>query len=241
VAAEQFTIRQVQAVSTSPSEHASEPRAVTPRELQAVIAQQRLGEPFVSYRDAEGALALHPLEGVGELIVGREPPAGILVSWDSQVSRAHCVLARVGAEWTVEDDGLSRNGTYLNGARITARARLRGGDLIRIGRSALTFNDPRSAVVDGTEIAIDVVSITDLTPTQRHVLVALCRPLLSGSSTPATNPDIGGEVFLGVDAVKVHLRALFRKFDLEDLAQNEKRGRLAETAIRLGLVTERDL
>jgi hypothetical protein len=45
------------------------------------------------------------------------------------------------------------------------------------------------------------------------VLVALCRPYRDGDrfATPATNQQIGAEVFLGVDAVKTHLRVLFRK------------------------------
>ena len=48
-------------------------------------------------------------------------------------------------------------------------------------------------------------------------------------------------MFLGVDAVKTHLRALFGKFGLEELAQNEKRVRLAECALELGLVRRGEL
>jgi hypothetical protein len=39
----------------------------------------------------------------------------------------------------------------------------------------------------------------------------------------------------------MHLRALFTKFELSDLPQNEKRARLAESVLRLGVITERDL
>ena len=81
-----------------------------------------------------------------------------------------------------------------------------------------------------------------LTDTQRRVLVALCRPLRdSAYATPATNQTIAGEVFLGVDAVKVHLRALYRKLGIGDLPQNEKRARLVELAFHHGLVDDRDL
>ena len=45
---------------------------------------------------------------------------------------------------------------------------------------------------------------------------------------------------LSVDAVKAHLRGLFERFGLEDLPQNQKRGRLAATALVSGLVTPRD-
>ncbi|MDV3205758.1 MAG: LuxR C-terminal-related transcriptional regulator, partial [Rhodococcus ruber] len=57
----------------------------------------------------------------------------------------------------------------------------------------------------------------------------------------ASNQDIASELFLSVDAVKTHLRALFAKFGVEDLPQNQKRVRLAELALHSGVITERDL
>jgi hypothetical protein len=38
--------------------------------------------------------------------------------------------------------------------------------------------------------------------------------------------------------VKTHLRVLFHKFGIEDLPQNQKRARLAEIALELGLVLD---
>jgi len=74
-------------------------------------------------------------------------------------------------------------------------------------------------------------------------LVALCRPYKTGDpyATPASNQDIAREVFLGVDAVKNHLRLLFQRFELGDLPQNQKRARLAQYAFQTGLVAARDL
>ena len=51
------------------------------------------------------------------------PPAGL--------SREHCQLLRVGGEVVVED--LSTYGTWLNGERVRRRARLRAGDVLRLG------------------------------------------------------------------------------------------------------------
>jgi DNA-binding NarL/FixJ family response regulator len=80
-----------------------------------------------------------------------------------------------------------------------------------------------------------------LTPVQRQVLVALCRPLkLSAYAAPASNREIAAEVFLSVDAVKAHLRVLFERFGLEELPQNQKRARLAAAALVNGVVAERD-
>lgn len=77
-----------------------------------------------------------------------------------------------------------------------------------------------------------------LTEAQLGILAALCRPIAAGNSyaTPATNQEIADEVFLGVDAVKGHLRTLYRKFGIEDLPQNQKRARLVELAIEGGYV-----
>lgn len=77
-----------------------------------------------------------------------------------------------------------------------------------------------------------------LTDTQLGILAALCRPLAAGNpfATPATDQEIADEVFLGVDAVKGHLRALYRKFGIEDLPRNQKRARLVELAIEGGYV-----
>src|SRR6476659_2406316 len=75
-----------------------------------------------------------------------------------------------------------------------------------------------------------------LTETQRRILPPLCRPCAEGSryATPATNQEIAGEVYLSVDAVKAHLRALFRKFGVEDLPHNQKRARLVELVLEGG-------
>ena len=77
----------------------------------------------------------------------------------------------------------------------------------------------------------------------RRVLIALCRPFAGGDpwARPATNKDIAAELFLSVAAVKTHLRALFGRFGIEDLGQNEKRLRLAELAFQAGLVSMEDV
>ena len=87
---------------------------------------------------------------------------------------------------------------------------------------------------------MDADSPTDvrLTDTQHRILAALCRPISSGNAfaTPATNQEIADEAFLSVDAVKGHLRTLYRKFGIEGLPHNQKRARLVELAIEGGYI-----
>ena len=81
-----------------------------------------------------------------------------------------------------------------------------------------------------------------LTPSQRAVLLALARPLRSDPHAgPATNQEIAGDLVLSLDAVKSHLRELFRRFELEDLPPNRKRARLVTDAIERGAISAAEL
>jgi pSer/pThr/pTyr-binding forkhead associated (FHA) protein len=65
------------------------------------------------------------------VVVGRHP--GCDAHIDSQrVSRWHCVLAREGEHVLVRDLG-SRNGTWINGCRVTS-GRLKPGDRVAFGQ-----------------------------------------------------------------------------------------------------------
>lgn len=77
-----------------------------------------------------------------------------------------------------------------------------------------------------------------LSDAQRRLLEALCRPCLdeSGPLTPATNEQIATELHLSTDAVKAHLRLLFRRFEIEELPQIQKRTALVRLAMAAGLV-----
>ena len=100
---------------------------------------------------------------------------------------------------------------------------------------------PAGSKQDGAAAA----SVRDLrlTDTQRRILVALCRPCAGESryATPATNQEIAAEVFLSVDAVKAHLRALYRKFGVEPLPHNQKRARLVELVLEGGILPSEQL
>jgi pSer/pThr/pTyr-binding forkhead associated (FHA) protein len=226
------------------TEDAGGPHPVTAVELKAQIEAERTGQPFVAYRDTQGERHLLTIEsGVTELWVGRSPSADVRLSWDDEVSALHAQLEVVGDELTLVDDGLSRNGSFVNGERVDGRRRLRDGDMLRFGQTMVLFRAPAMAEGASTVVASDALSAAAVSPAQRRVLVALCRPYKDGAAfaTPPTNQQLADELHLSVDAVKTHMRALFEKFDVQPLPQNRKRVAVVERALQTGLVTQREL
>ncbi len=215
----------------------------SPIELQAIIAAERAGAPFLLWRSQDGQqqlLALHPDRW--RVTIGRGLGADVSLGWDQQVSREHALLERVGSGWTLIDDGLSRNGSFINGVRVVGRRRLADRDQLCVGVTELTYREPSITGSASTVTAADAMPSVRLTPMQRKILIALCRPVYENQSpTPATNRQIAEEVFLGVDAVKAHLRILFDRYGIgTDVPQNEKRARLAAGALESGDLTSRD-
>lgn len=218
-------------------------RTPSPRELQALIQAERSDTPFLHWRDGAGHQHILILVAEGARVtIGRREQSDIPLTWDSEVSRAHALLEPIGDQWTLVDDGLSRNGSFVNGSRVHGRQRLHDRDRMCFGNTHVVFREPSSDKgSESTARAPGSPSSVHLPEMQRKVLIALCRPVAeSSSTTPATNPQIAAEVFLSVDAVKAHLRILFERFGLSDLPQNEKRGRLVSTVLSSGVFAPRD-
>ncbi len=218
--------------------------AASPAELRDRIEAERRGRPFLVLREDDGVQRLLELtvDAGDRLSIGRGAQNHVPLPWDTEVSRLHAELECIGGEWTVSDDGLSRNGTYVNATRISGRHRLRDGDVLRVGRTTIAYRRPETEDSRPTQIAGATLQLDDLPPTQRAVLVALARPYkVDEFATPAPNQVIADELHLSVDAVKGHLRSLFVRFGIEHLPQNQKRSRLVAEALQSGLVTVREL
>jgi hypothetical protein len=199
-------------------------------------------EAFLIYRDADDAPVIVDLAADdGRVMIGRRPTNDIVLDWDDEISRVHAALDRLGEDWTVVDDGLSRNGSYLNATRITSRTRLRDGDVLSVGRIAIVFRTAAgSSGSHPTDTALGPQIGALLTPAQRRVLIALCRSL-ADTGAPATNQQIAAELVVGIGAVKSTLRALFEVFGVGALPQNQKRASLARRALHTGAITRCEL
>ena len=213
----------------------------SPAELKARIEAERRERPFLLYRDGDDAQRILDLGDAPEqLTIGRSTTSGVPLAWDREVSRLHASLERVGDEWTLVDDGLSHNGSYVDGVRVHGRCRLRDGDRIAVGRTVLVFRRPtgRESLRTATSAQRARPAIT---AAQRRVLVALCRPYATSSfAVPPSNRQIADELVIGIETVKTHMRALFDAFALGDLPQHQKRAALAQRALESGLVSAQD-
>jgi len=218
--------------------------SATPAELQERIRADFAGNPYLLFRDDEGAQHIYSLADVGErLTIGRLPGCELELGWDGKVSGAHAQLERLGgSDWTLADDGLSRNGSYVNSERLRQRRRLIDGDVLRFGDTVMVFRAP-SGAIDATIALTGELEEVHLSPAQRRVLLALCRPFAHGDdfAAPASNQQIADELVVSVEAVKTHLRSLFEKFSVGDLPRQAKRGQLVKRAFQTGTVSAKDL
>ena len=216
--------------------------ALSPAQLVRLRAAEHAGAPFLAYSDPDGELHVEHLGDRERVTLGRGAENDVALPWDPLVSRAHAQLERVGGEWTLIDEGLSRNGSFVNGERVAGRVRLADRDVVRIGGTTVSFRTP--GVADASTVVADAAAVVELTAAQRRVLVALCRPLAAGDAggLPATNRQIATELFLSLAGVKSHMRALFASLGVDDaLPQYGKRVELARRALTLGLVGPADL
>lgn len=130
-----------------------EPRPASESERERHREARGRGEPFLTYRDRHGGLIVLSLPASWDRVtIGRSSAAHIPLTWDLEVSTVHAQLERIGGEWVLVDDGLSRNGSFVNGERIPGRRRLDDEDELRFGRTRMLFHAPFLALRDVTVV-----------------------------------------------------------------------------------------
>jgi hypothetical protein len=215
-----------------------DPHTSTPEELVLVNALKRDGTPFLSWRGPAGDLRVLELDAEDpDATIGADAACTIVLEWDEEVSALHAEVARRGGDWLITDDGLSRNGTFVRGERVTGRRRLRDEDRVVVGGTTLAFH-AGTGRERKTKLAGRVVERGDLSASELMVLQRLCEPLVFGrSDEPTTNEIIAAEIHYSLNGVKRCLTRLYKHFEITERPQ---RRRLARRAIATGVVSRAD-
>ena len=89
-----------------------------------------------------------------ELLIGREAEGEGKLADDIEISRQHAKITRQGDEFVIDDLG-SRNGTAVNGRRLTGPERLYTGDTIELGGTKLVVQVRVPTTPSATEEVTD--------------------------------------------------------------------------------------
>ena len=128
---------------------------------------------LVTVFSPDGSIAPVVLLVRDQIVLGREPPPGGITLPFGSVSRSHAKLTRDADGFRVEDLG-GRNGTYVNGTKITS-TRLDDGDELRVGAVMLKL------VARGAERYL---------PSSDTAVPASVAPLVGGPSIAAVRNEI---------------------------------------------------
>jgi hypothetical protein len=167
-----------------------------------------------------------------EFSIGRADDNDLMLEKPT-VSRHHALVSEEGDRWFLEDRG-SFNGTFLNGSRIQAGAKvpLRHGDRIGLGAESVVFSAPESLIDPEVTTALQTgppALTRPFSPFQRQVVEALCAGWLAGGSLDElpTNEEI---------AVKAALRRSYAKAGLTEGSPYAKRRALCKIARQRGWI-----
>ncbi|HEX6277940.1 MAG TPA: ATP-binding protein [Polyangiaceae bacterium] len=109
-----------------------------PPDLSVTLERSAGAPSSADLEGLEGPAQGHKFRVETHATLGRSPDSTIMID-DAEVSRHHARLVRSAAGFEIEDLG-SRNGTFVNGARV-ARHLLAPGDKVRLGpHSVLQFS-----------------------------------------------------------------------------------------------------
>jgi hypothetical protein len=173
--------------------------------------------------------------------VGREPGCAIQLV-DPRASRVHAeVLHERAYGWKVADLD-SKNGTHVDGKRLSRARALVGEHRIRCGRTILLFCGPKPALISASVTETDDAHL-QLTREDAEVLELLCAPFRDADDPRRTsarwpsNQELADVLYLTEDAIRKRLRRLYARFGVPaDLPGERKRRELIAQALERGAV-----
>lgn len=122
-----------------------------PAKAEALLSErlgiERRGRHFLAFVDGSARQRAYTLRlEKSPVSVGRSSGNDLSLPWDGDVSRRHAELRWDGAQWMVSDTHRSRNGSFVNGQRVSGQHPLADGDVLRVGHTSMLYRAPGSAV-----------------------------------------------------------------------------------------------
>ncbi len=111
------------------------------------------------------------------LALGRSANNDLCYPDDAGLSRQHLAFEKTSGDWTIRDLG-SKNGTLVNGTRITVPHRLKKGDRVSAGHLTMEFCEKGApaARLSNTVVFVDSAVVTAATTTVATSLEGLMGP-----------------------------------------------------------------
>lgn len=151
-------------------------------------------------RTPDGKSRVVDLDG-DRIGVGRSRVNELCYPDDAGLSRQHMVLLRRDGDWIVEDLG-SKNGTLVNGTRLTSPHVLRPGDRITVGHLTLEFG---AGPAGGSDTVVFLESPQEDQTAEGATMVSTS---LAGALGTETAEDLGKtRVFQGSPQMRALIRA----------------------------------
>jgi tetratricopeptide (TPR) repeat protein len=221
------------------------------RELErTILAQLELGgmerraRPFVLFHDSDGAQHIVDLDAAhSPLRIGRRSTNDLSLPWDQGVSRVHAHLERSGDGWELVDEGRSRNGSYVNGERVTGRRVLHDADVIRLGNTVLLYRAPTSEIgarrqETGVTADLSIWAASQIEQSDLAVLRSFARAVAQADQQAAGQAEwrAAEDLDRTPEDIEAALRLLYLRFGLAQVAEHERPGLLLERARVLGVL-----
>jgi len=131
-------------------------------------------------RTADNKVRRVSLDGA-TLSLGRAHTNDLCYPDDASLSRQHLLMERGDDSWTVTDLG-SKNGTMLNGSRLTGKHRIKAGDRLIAGQLTINFVDPED------DSDTNVVFVQGTEPGPAATVMTSLEGLLSSDATGPIRP-----------------------------------------------------
>jgi signal transduction histidine kinase/pSer/pThr/pTyr-binding forkhead associated (FHA) protein len=183
-------------------------------------------------------------------LVGRESRQ--LPLTDNTVSRRHAELVPDNGAWVLKDLG-SSNGSYVNGARVTARYQLKLGDQIRVGRTLMVFGaqpgvsrtSGGNVTLAGAEAGMDSAIVAAVPSNEDSMVLAVPEPAAAAMNNLRVLYQLSallGGSFDEEQAIEVVMDLVFEHVKADRgiiLMIDQRTGDLVPTVVRVRDETEK--